>query len=445
MATDGDHYSVYVDEDSAVGGRMPSICGPCGRKKKTTRASVLCSTCNTHLCRECCHIHRIHVPEHALSSIQDNKEGHVLIDMHGLDRCKEHDRVFVYVCQDHDALVCDKCLFYQHRRCDDIHKLTEMTQIEDVYLRGPVTKLRNKMSSGNDLADKCDMQLQGIEGRRDEIVLQLNQQKTELIRRFDEAKARIVEELDSHDTSDISRLQGVKQEVGTMQTNLQELVTLHKIVGKNGTDAEKFIINFACKKTDVQVTNKLDELRKNNYTASFKLIWDERIQNFMNSDDIFAHLQVTPPTLVVESSAFSDECGNDLNVDDGTRSSDKSPNSDNSSVEFQSPQQSLSLADVSRSVTLVFEAKSDLGPSDGDDDLPFVTGLAFLHDGRIAALDFRNRACFIMNTGLRRKGSSFRFKDKPMDVTCCMESSLAVTLMYVNEIFVFKIYILCCC
>jgi len=141
MATGGDKDAVrYVDEDAAVGGKMPAMCGPCERSKKTTPATVLCSTCNTHLCRECCHIHRIHVPEHALSSIQDNKEGHVLIDMQGLDLCEEHDRVFVYVCN--DALVGDECLFYQHRKCDDIHKLRQMTQTDDVYLSGHVQSAR---------------------------------------------------------------------------------------------------------------------------------------------------------------------------------------------------------------------------------------------------------------------------------------------------------------
>ena len=147
MATSEDQDSVrFLDPDAAVGGKMRPMCGPCGRSKKTTPATVLCSTCDEHLCRECCQIHQIYVPgKHVFSSIQDDKEGHVFIDMQGLDRCEEHGRVFVYVCKDHDALACDECLFYRHRRCDDIHKLTKMTQPEDAYLSGPVKELRNNI------------------------------------------------------------------------------------------------------------------------------------------------------------------------------------------------------------------------------------------------------------------------------------------------------------
>ena len=269
MATGEDQDSVrLLNEDMAVGGKVPVMCGPCGRAKKTIPATVLCSTCNANLCRECCQIHQIHVPgEHVFSSIQDDKEGHFLIDMHGLDRCEEHFRAFVYVCKDHDALVCDECLFYQHRKCDDIDKLTEMTQTTE-NVSGPVTELRNKMSSGSDLLEKCDMQLQGIQGRRDKIVRQLDQQKEELIRRFDAAKTRVLEELDTRDEADISRLQGVKCRLEAMRTNVQELVSLHEIVGKNRTDAEKSMINFACKKKDTDVTNTLDELKKNTYTCT---------------------------------------------------------------------------------------------------------------------------------------------------------------------------------
>jgi len=442
MATGGDQDSVrHVNVDAAVGGKMPAMCGPCGRTKKTTPASVLCSTCDAHLCRECCRIHQIHVPgEHVFSSIQDDKEGHVLIDLQGLDCCEEHNRAFVYVCKDHDALVCDECLFYQHRKCDDINKLTEMTPIEDVS--GPVTELRNKMSSGSDLLEKCEMHLQGIEGRRDEIVRHFDQQKVEMSRRFDEAKTRVLEELDAHDASDISRLQGVKCGVEAMRTNVQKMVSLHESVEGNGTEAEKFIINFACKKKDTQITNKLDELKINNYSVSLKLTWNKQIQNFINSDDLVAHLQVTPSIVDDDLSAFDNESGIDFPIVDcnltDLPASEKSPNFANYSGDSTSQLQTLPEDDVPRPVTLTLKARLDLVKADGDEQLPFVTGLAFIDDGRIAAVDLRNRLCFIMNAGLQRLGSGFRFQDKPYDIVCFMENNLAVTQKYVYKMMLYK-------
>jgi len=109
MATGGEKDTPpCVNEDAAVGGKLPVMCDPCGRRKRATPATVLCSTCDAHLCRECCEIHQIYVPgEHVFSSLQDDKEGHVILNMQGIDRCVEHDRVLVYICKEHDCLCCE--------------------------------------------------------------------------------------------------------------------------------------------------------------------------------------------------------------------------------------------------------------------------------------------------------------------------------------------------
>ena len=59
---------------------------------------------------------------------------------------------------------------------------------------------------------------------------------------------------------------------------------------------------------------------------------------------------------------------------------------------------------------------------------PFVTGLDFIADGRIAAVDNANKTCFIMNADLQRQGTAFKFERCPKDVTCYNENTLAVTL-----------------
>jgi len=66
--------------------------------------------------------------------------------------------------------------------------------------------------------------------------------------------------------------------------------------------------------------------------------------------------------------------------------------------------------------------------TEADEKLPFVTGLDFMADGRIAAVDYNNMTCFIMNADLQRQGTAFKFKDDPNDVTCYKENALVVTL-----------------
>jgi len=76
----------------------------------------------------------------------------------------------------------------------------------------------------------------------------------------------------------------------------------------------------------------------------------------------------------------------------------------------------------------------DLVKAEGDAKKPWVTGLDFLADGRIAAVDFNNKTCFILNTDLQRLGSAYRFQQLPYDVTCYGENKLAVALWYVFQL-----------
>ena len=70
----------------------------------------------------------------------------------------------------------------------------------------------------------------------------------------------------------------------------------------------------------------------------------------------------------------------------------------------------------------------DLVKTEGDEYTLLVTGLAFLADGRIAAVDNNNKTCFILNADLQRLGSAYKLQSDPWDVTCYGESKLAVTL-----------------
>ena len=81
-----------------------------------------------------------------------------------------------------------------------------------------------------------------------------------------------------------------------------------------------------------------------------------------------------------------------------------------------------------RPAKLTLVTTLDFVKTEGDEEFPCVTGLDFMADGRIAAVDYNNMTCFVMNADLQRQGSSFKFERFPLDVTCYKENALAVTL-----------------
>ena len=97
---------------------------------------------------------------------------------------------------------------------------------------------------------------------------------------------------------------------------------------------------------------------------------------------------------------------------------------------------------TARPPKLTVVATLDLVKTEGDKEFPWFTGLDFMSDGRIAAVDFDNKKCYILNAELQRQGSAFKYNCHPFDVSCYKESKLAVVLGYVQTIRVLLVTII---
>jgi len=87
--------------------------------------------------------------------------------------------------------------------------------------------------------------------------------------------------------------------------------------------------------------------------------------------------------------------------------------------------------DVTRPVRLKHLMTLDLVKTEGDDELPFVTGMTFLPDGRLVVVDCYNKKCIVFDDKMVRKGV-YTFEANPLCVTCYDGDNIAVTLKYVH-------------
>ena len=56
----------------------------------------------------------------------------------------------------------------------------------------------------------------------------------------------------------------------------------------------------------------------------------------------------------------------------------------------------------------------DLVKTAGDQKLPSVTGLDFLSDGRVVAVEHYNRKCIVLSSTLARLVSGYQFQTNPL-------------------------------
>jgi len=262
---------------------MPAMCDPCGRRKKTTPAGVVCSTCDVHLCGECRNLHEIYAPgDHTFEAIDDVAMDNVLVDMQGLDLCSAHDKMFRYICKDHESLCCDDCQFDLHRTCTEVYKLTDVATDACSSLLRSVEEVQSVVSKAKYVIGNSKMHVQGVEGRKHKIISEIDSKKEEIMKLFEAAKRRIVEDLDQHITSDKARLGNVEHGAESVQVNLQNLMSLNEAVSKDGTDVEKFVLDFTCKHKSAWGLAKLMELQKENYNVQHTLEWNDRLLTAMN-------------------------------------------------------------------------------------------------------------------------------------------------------------------
>jgi len=380
--------------DDAVVGKVRNTCVPCERDQKTTTASLMCTACDERLCHDCSKHHKKYaLGKHVFVDINDSDCVKTQVDMKGYDHCKDHSRVLVYVCQDHNkALCCDECLFVSHRKCDRVEKILQSTSGKEQQSALIDTEVRLIVAEAERLVIESEKKVKENDKQANELCEEIDNKKKCVVEMFDEVKTRITRELYAGNASDKQRLDKRKDIANSIKSELEGFGAVFKQVKEHGNDIEKRIINAVTESILTHSHIRINEMKQTDYTVSRLLEWDQQVITLFNMNSLKVELKVT---------------------------SLPSPS--------QGVQASGRVIDT-RSLVLKQEKTTVPKKEKGDQIETYVSGLTFLTDGRIAATDCNNYKCVILDAGLQRSGSPYWFNEMPNDVTCYGDTNLAVTL-----------------
>ncbi|XP_052784981.1 uncharacterized protein LOC128220575 [Mya arenaria] len=389
MATGGIDDTLLECGSDAVGGKIGSKCGPCRRRDRSEVASMFCNTCKVFLCDDCCEVHMIHMTNVYEHNIVAANEAcfKAKVDMKGLDQCLEHTRVFMFYCEGHNDLCCEICAIAHHRKCDDVHEIEKVAKnvIDDER-----DNIRASIATATEVIMKCkEDQLNNV-SRVEEIVKEIDFYKEDLLTKIEEAKARIVSEMANHNTQEDERLNTRRYAAENLKRELDTHLALLDSVRENGTETEIFILSHILKRTQDKASQTLNALLKNDDTVKVGLKINEHILKIKTTDVALFSLNITLESKTQESTT-------------------------------QEPKtQSAVRLELLKTKGLV---------KTGDDKMqPFATGLDFLPDGRIVAVDVFNCKCFILSDTLKRFDKFYKFPTYPRDVTFYSDNNIAVTV-----------------
>ncbi|XP_052784599.1 uncharacterized protein LOC128220295 [Mya arenaria] len=380
MATSGQTDTVQESASDAVGGSLAAKCLPCKRTDVPKLATLFCNTCEVYLCHECCDTHKIHSPHdenHTIVAANEAISTRTTVDLKGLDKCLEHERAFMFQCEEHGDLCCELCVIAYHRKCDNVPELAELVKKKTDQIL--IKEVHATVSSASGFIETCEQDQLKSTGRMEQIGNEIEAFKEMFLKKFEEAKIHVLRQMTDHNLKVDSRIESRKLGVERAKTRLESLLEITDKVSHCGSEIEKFIINHTLANEHSSLSDTLRTFHANRNVIPVGLSMTENLSEILKSSTpLFSLVETNPPQPA--------------------------------------------------RLKLVISVK--LGKTWNDTTEPYVSGLDFLPDGRIAAVDCYNLTCFIMSSTLKRLGRWHRFNACPKDVICYKDNDIAVTVSF---------------
>ncbi|XP_052215153.1 uncharacterized protein LOC127833768 [Dreissena polymorpha] len=364
-------------------------CEPCMKSNISKTATVFCKDCDEFLCDACTNPHRVYKPgQHNIVNVQDHKSAPVILDMKGMDKCHEHGREIEFFCQDHSKLCCLSCVLI-HRKCDKLDEIAKVSRQTRPDLQALKQSLIKMQSEADAFIADCKQSETGLNESIAKISAEVDTMKDRIIQLFEEAKQKLISEAIQFKTAKVKRIGNKCDASLKVKEELNNVLSMCCVVLERGTPSQQYIYSEQMKEKRKTIESTIDEQRKITFSSTMTVSFPKQV------------------TSLLEMGSNSIKLNYDVNK-----------TVDTSSISLSSPP---------RPVTLELLVSVDLHKTGDDEREPLLSGLDFLPDGRLVAVDNKNKKCIILNERLQRLGTPYKFKSTPRGVVCVSHDTLCVT------------------
>ncbi|XP_053378954.1 uncharacterized protein LOC123534942 [Mercenaria mercenaria] len=162
------------------------ICTPCGEDNIREEAVKFCVECNQYLCTTCVRYHRriAASKSHKLLGTHDAKNASVAAVV---TKCRYHpDRDIEMYCGTHDMVYCLKCIATEHRACESVKNIEDVTT---PFLQ------QNEIQGLQDEAKAIHDQLIAANKKKQKNVGSFEEQRNEILRNIQDIERNITEHI----------------------------------------------------------------------------------------------------------------------------------------------------------------------------------------------------------------------------------------------------------
>ncbi|KAL4216765.1 hypothetical protein ACF0H5_024488 [Mactra antiquata] len=374
---------------------VDQMCQPCLHKGFNQAAEIFCIVCREFQCKDCSSVHDTHtyMKKHKLVSVS---EGQILVsstDSDDVDEitfmCIIHNKEFEFYCKKDDALLCSKCAITRHKKCKSI------ADIESMNGRGGCAKLKNELAGALDTTKQDTELLDDAEERFaadiHSLPDKLKSMKTQVLKIFDAFAEAVKKDASVYKGNAKADLAKKKAKCDANIKAMKKVVATIDSIMSTGTPTEQFITERKMSDDVQQTVKDTNSLHQDISSTDVCCTFVEHLNKF-KSDILSA----------IESEDFH--------------------------ITF-----SLQAASSIELITSI-----DLRQEWDEEEEPIYSGIDFLPDSRLVAIDHWNHQCVIYDVNLKLKNSYKLPYNHPTCVAAVSDDEVVVTsgdnysLGYVN-------------
>ncbi|XP_060592130.1 uncharacterized protein LOC132746871 [Ruditapes philippinarum] len=362
----------YISEDftSCKSSESFSPCDKCFQDDISKPSTFYCEDCSMFLCLKCnTNIHKVE-PGHRSQRIVRGKT--TQIDTKGSDVCHEHKRNLAYICESDNELCCEKCLKDNHQQCETVTTISDSIFELNFNPVMEISRLQNESLLITEWLSSVESE---VNKDVDSIASRLEDLKNDLLKAFDDEKRKVTEK------AELAKRNTMKQ-ISTKRKSCEEFYDKTKKarlqlinMTKCGTTRQKVIAQYQMEK----------------FRNTFKSLKDISVVSLK-----FGSFNIPDQILQQPASVPS------YHVD----APETRP------VRMQQISQAINKESER---TILF------------------TGLDYLPDGRLVAVDNKHKTFLVLSDGLVTLGT-YAFEQYPMCIVVISEDEVAVTMGNVRRI-----------
>jgi DNA-binding beta-propeller fold protein YncE len=308
--------------------------------------------------------------------------------MKGLDQCDQHQEVLKFFCEDENQLCCSTCAIVDHRKC---HSVVEIQKVagRSAYRSSTLkVKLEEVKEKANEIIDSIVSSKEKLDEDAKEIPVKIRRMRDEVMAMLDELEISVVKDVDSFKKETLEKLAMKQSQNEKYLADLTTCLETIDNVYQNGTMVQQFIV-------EQKMKNEVNVLHK---TVGQECQGLETVTATFDFDETLK-LPPLPVTNYVPGQLTLSFCLSEV---------------------------ANTIVPVNKEVILTPVISIDLKQGQGDVEEPLYTGIDFLPDGRLVAVDNHNKKCLVYNEKLEKVGS-YQLSYRPKSVVVVSEDEVAIT------------------